>query len=682
MNSMYNENSWAIPKEWEFVEKAEDGESNKQKKENILKIVDQYIPDQPDDHFSESLSEGDGVGNPEPSDDQKQRALADRMDCDRGKSDIAEIFYDTSISEAELPVYISEVMDFEKEIAGLESDKNTLDDKYGRIWDIAVNSDSLERLRLWRRLFDEWKTVIDTREDDDAKIDKINDYFDTFVRGMTDRGWYKKMPERDEEEILAQFKTYKEIKTFLYDLPYELRGIYREDDCYGELEGPFDDLDDVPVDKNFVGQFERTFFFRAFDAHDPEQAQIYFQLFKDCFDKDPGSATKYLKAINGYGRNHLLTRQAVEGFEGKLFPAIDDRDPQVEVLQDSARGWEIERGNLGLGDFTVRSYALEVCPKNINELLMALREVPANNLSRLEQNRKDAIAIEQYFGLLKDYIHGEKPLVREVIRAMIRYYETKDDSELESLLPETGFLNDQKNKDKIYDLSNYDQRALVDGEGQERKVIDILRRLRDNTEIVDDNPPVITDKELDDTLAVLKDEGNSISSEVLKSAFDLMNEKLEKMMRDKEIGIGPNMIMAIAWLERRGYDFLKKMTYEDQQGAHKASWFHSILRFQELTASMKRFDEEEFSGYISELLEFETSDDAYKFVAKRTLTNTKELAKAYSKTLKPFMVGALWSGNMTHELIDMTDPKPATTAYGRKHRGEQDIPAHSRNTGD
>ncbi|MDD3190813.1 MAG: hypothetical protein PHI66_03940 [Candidatus Pacebacteria bacterium] len=679
---MYNENPWVMPRELEFAEKKENKESNKQKTENVLKIIDQYIPDRPDDYSPISLAEGDGIGISELSDDQKQRALDDRMNYDRGRNDIVEMFSETSVSEEDLPVYISEVMSFEREIADFESNKRTINDVYERIWNIVVNSDSTERLKLWRRLFDEWKTVIDMQEDNDSKIDKIDDFFDTFVRGMADRGWYKKLPERNEDEILAQFKTYKEIKTFLYSLPYEIRDAYKEDNYYGEFEVPFDDLNDIPVDKNFVGQFERTFFFRAFDAHDPEQAQIYFQLFKNCFGKDPGSATKYLKAINGYGRNHLLTWQAIEGFDKKLFPAIDNRDPQIEVLQNSERGWEIERGNLGLGDFTVHSYALEVNSKNINKLLMALREVPANNLSRLEQNRKDAIAIEQFFGLLKDYIHGEKPLVREVIRAMIKYYETKDNSELESLLPDTGFLNDQKNKDKIYNLSNYDRQALIDGENHERKVIDILKRLRDNTEVVDENPPVTSDKELDDVLIRIKDKGNDISSEVLKSAFDLINEKLEEMMQDKEVGIGPNMIMAIAWLERCGYDFLKKMTYEDQQGAHKASWFHSILRFQELTASLKQFNEEEFNGFISELSGLENSKDAYKFVANRMLINTKELAKVYSKTSKSFMVGALWSGNITHELIDMTDLKPATTAYGRRHRGEQEISVHLRNIGD
>lgn len=681
---MYNEDFWAIPKELEvrFTEKIEDEELNKQKIESILKIIDQYIPSQSDDHFLMALAEEEGVEISELSDDQKQRALNDKMNYDRERNDIAEIFSSTSIPEEDLPAYISEVMSFEKEIADFESNKKTISDVHERIWDIVVNSDSIERLKLWRGLFNEWKTVIDIEEDDDYKIDKINDFIDTFVGGMTDRGWYKKLPERDKDEILAQFETYKEIKTFLYNLPYELRGAHKGDDYYSELEGPFDNLEDIPVDKNFVGQFERTFFFRAFGSHDPEQAQIYFQLFKNCLDKDPGSATKYLRAINGYGKNHLLTWQAVEGFDKKLFPAIDNGDPQVEVLQDSMRGWEIERGNLGLGDFTVRSYALEVNPKNINELLMALREVPANNLSRLEQNRKDAIAIEQFFGLLKDYIHSEKPLVREVVRAMIKYYETKDNSELESLLSETGFLNDQKNKNKIYDLSNYDQQVLVDGENQEKKVIDILKRLRDNTEVVYDNPPITSDKELNDALNRIRDEGNNISSEVLESALGFMNERLEKMMQDKEVGIGPNMIMAIAWLERCGYNFLKKMTYEDQQGAHKASWFHSILRFQELTASLKQFNEEEFNEFISELLEFEDSKDAYKFVANRTLTHTKELAKVYSKTSKPYISGALWSGTITHELIDMTDLKPATTAYGRRHRSEQEIPAPLRNTGD
>jgi hypothetical protein len=42
----------------------------------------------------------------------------------------------------------------------------------------------------------------------------------------------------------------------------------------------------------------------------------------------------------------------------------------------------------------------------------------------------------------------------------------------------------------------------------------------------------------------------------------------------------------------------------------------------------------------------------------------------------------LWSGNVSHELIGISDWKPATTRYGERHREEQMKPEYLRNMGD
>ena len=46
------------------------------------------------------------------------------------------------------------------------------------------------------------------------------------------------------------------------------------------------------------------------------------------------------------------------------------------------------------------------------------------------------------------------------------------------------------------------------------------------------------------------------------------------------------------------------------------------------------------------------------------------------------MTGALSSGNVTHELIALTDFKPASTTYGERHRAERQVPVWMRKTGD
>jgi fructosamine-3-kinase len=222
----------------------------------------------------------------------------------------------------------------------------------------------------------------------------------------------------------------------------------------------------------------------------------------------------------------------------------------------------------------------------------------------------------------------------------------------------------------------------VDGEQKQEKVIEVLKRLENNTRLVEEAPPATSDAELNKALAEVANGENLVPSEALRLAMDIVNGKLEKMMQEKEVGIEPNMILAIAWLERQGYAILKNLSYEDQQGAYKKPWLHSILKFQELTASAQPFNAEEFNKFILKLSRAKDLKEAYKSVMNRTLRQVSDLATVYGKTNKSHISGALWSGNIAHELTALTDLKPATTTYGDRHKKEQEMPLHLRNTGD
>ncbi len=295
------------------------------------------------------------------------------------------------------------------------------------------------------------------------------------------------------------------------------------------------------------------------------------------------------------------------------------------------------------------------------------------------------MALAGTFGAFRDFVHDQRPLVREVVQAMIKYNETHDKGELPTLLPKTeGYLAPAERQALIYDLANYDKevKTLVDGEQKQEKVIDILKRLEENTKMVEEAPPATSDAELNKALAEVANGENLVPAEALRLAMDIVNGKLEKMMQEKEVGIEPNMILAIAWLERQGYEMLKGLIYEDQQGAYKKPWLQSILKFQELTASAQPFNAEEFGKFITKLSRTKELKEAYKSVMNRTLRQVSDLASSYSKTTKPHISGALWSGNIAHELTALGDLKPATTAYGERHKKEQEVPLHLRNTGD
>ena len=180
----------------------------------------------------------------------------------------------------------------------------------------------------------------------------------------------------------------------------------------------------------------------------------------------------------------------------------------------------------------------------------------------------------------------------------------------------------------------------------------------------------------------LAEEKDFVPKDLLQKAMDTVNSKLETMADQKEVGIEPNMVLAIAWLERKGYRAVRDMTYEDQLSAYKKPWFHSALKFQELTASAHPFDEKEFNDFTKKLDRSKNLKEAYRLVMDRTLKNVSELADVYMKNSKSNVTGALWSGNLAHELTALTDLKPADSIMGKKHRKEQEKPLEYKNTGD
>ncbi len=153
-------------------------------------------------------------------------------------------------------------------------------------------------------------------------------------------------------------------------------------------------------------------------------------------------------------------------------------------------------------------------------------------------------------------------------------------------------------------------------------------------------------------------------------------------MKQDEIGIEPNHILAYGWLEQKGFRQVQGMTYEDQLGAYKQDWFHTLLRFQELTASRMPFDAEDFESFIAEASQKRSPHDAYRMIIDRTLKNVSGLANKYAEQEKEQRVGALWSGNTVHEITGLTELRPAETAIGRRHRAEALLPDHQRITGD
>ncbi|MDP2913781.1 MAG: hypothetical protein Q8N91_07265, partial [Candidatus Omnitrophota bacterium] len=81
--------------------------------------------------------------------------------------------------------------------------------------------------------------------------------------------------------------------------------------------------------------------------------------------------------------------------------------------------WAADEEGFGIANFVSKAMMTKMTPENIHELMMYARNVPGTTAERLEQNRKDALALTN--GGLRDFIHDQEPGVNKAITALVRY---------------------------------------------------------------------------------------------------------------------------------------------------------------------------------------------------------------------------------------------------------------------
>jgi hypothetical protein len=386
-----------------------------------------------------------------------------------------------------------------------------------------------------------------------------------------------------------------------------------------------------------------------------------------------------MDTVNRYGVHHEITEEAVSGLSDKLFAAMEKQDPQVSILLQGGNIWGMYDNDFGAADYLVHCYALKVTPQNLSELLLAAREAPSTVLAVMEKNRKDAGSISRSsisldFSMLKEIVHDQRPGAHELLNTLTNYYDTNvAPGNFDSLLQATGYFKGEGSGKDLLKRELY-EKPILDTDRQTptgEKVIDVIRRLAKNTEPVPDDAPVTSDSKLNEVMQKLFESrvAGQVPREALGQALDYVNSALLGIMQSGEIGIDPNYIQALSWLERRAFEKLQELTYEEQSGACRQDWFTSVLRFQELTCSPSDFNETEFQSFIAKLQQTKSDREAYQLIGTRALESVYQLAKIQSGRGRKD-TGGLWSGNLPHELIGLVDPRPAETEVGRRARNE------------
>lgn len=359
------------------------------------------------------------------------------------------------------------------------------------------------------------------------------------------------------------------------------------------------------------------------------------------------------------------------------------------------------RGEERLRNFEFDCLTSRMNPRNLNCLLQRRRELPTSDVYKLEQNRVDALALEGTLLTDHGFIHDEAPKTHELLAAMLKYYETnsafdekrgdenlslsamQSTTKLDRLVAEcqqTGRFGDLART--VFDLRNYEEmvKGVVNDDGRAREynepAVEILRRLVTNTEHEKMEAPETQDVKLNQAMKDLWIRQNEETGETevdfgeVSNLVAYMNEILVKS-QNQYGATSTKMVEAVEFTERAATFVLRNISETQRRELIYDPGFKEIVRFNALTASFDEYNPLRFENFWQgvrnvaarndgmEGAVLGNSEQAYRKIQMKILGQLHKIANQYNQNNQSELVPSLWSGNLSHELIGLTEVRPA-----------------------
>ena len=212
-----------------------------------------------------------------------------------------------------------------------------------------------------------------------------------------------------------------------------------------------------------------------------------------------------------------------------------------------------------------------------------------------------------------------------------------------------------RNRDTHLQDKNYDEPA-----------IDILRRIKENSASYSLTAPHSGDEELDQLFSSYNpsERADGSLSVERKPTINLVKRANEILINNQgKVGIDPPMVQALAYIERMATHLMRDISRKDYQELPFDSGFKEICKFNELTTNPS-FDTQEFERFWDHFVrDFSADwpteiDKKYGVLSNRITKYIGELSSIYREENYPeSFIDSIWSGNLTHELIGLTDPR-------------------------
>ncbi len=565
-------------------------------------------------------------------------------------------------------------------IEWIKTSKNidiSFEEKY---WNYSHDGTSGEAQKRYSELSDERKEAV--RYDKDKVINTIN----PFLEKTNSMERIDGLRELAGKPLMAFISKYQDGTITDSTMSIVTKHIYK---IASDASSDFPDDGGIRVDHGEYTKDDKEFS----KAVEQEAKNLSNAIKVADFSKDDRIIDVYMDTISKYpllctyAEVHPIDNKRVEAFIKNVVPMVDKKDSEVLRLWDDpdglVGGWAnggCYRGDhFGARDFCIHALTSEINPTNIQELLLARRDVSADNYAAYEQNRNDAYELEGNLIKYRGFIHRESPGEHEVLAAMLKFYDTRDNpkehTKAEIKLRELQDKYDRRGYsyhlgDGMFDLGNYEkeeQQREGNGSrtGRKEKVVDALRRLVENTDPKVLDKPKVEDEQLGDLVRNMYLDINKQSGEAYVDFKEVggivkrMNELLKE--RQGETGIKPSEIKTIAFVERIATFAMRGISEKDRQELPFDPVFKEICRFAELTSQSDKYDESDFESFwkkFSWIRDFDNKDEItehFQMLSSRRLAQLRGLPE---KT--PFLkrkAEALWSGNLNNELLGIIDKR-------------------------
>lgn len=407
-----------------------------------------------------------------------------------------------------------------------------------------------------------------------------------------------------------------------------------------------------------------------------------YMKYADELMKDKRTITQYdtrADALCRYVILHGADNNTVAGFKKIVFPLLEEGDEVVRAIACDWNSFGMGEGTYGIADYTEECLLSRYYPDEINKLMMIYHEIPTSNFTKFKQNRKDAARLQGTIIGGRDFIHDERPGVNEVLVAIRNYYDHRDGEDtyeyrkkLEDLEDKYhfGVLPNAFNNEAYEEPVEYMSSHNIADEGDENETaLDILDRLIKNTSPSLVEAPKTGNAELDELMLEISPILNENTGEVRVSLGEVGPAvvKMNEILRENygKQGIFPAMVSAIAFLDKMSAYALRYTDKKDLRELAFDANFKEIVRFSQLTSSLK-YDENDFErkyrmmrdkfneAYGGDGVDAVRIIDGYKILSQQILQNMQDLGKKYaSRKVTARFQEAIWSGNLSDELIGL-----------------------------